>query len=496
MRVSMQVLAAAMALPYVVQAAPQDADGMGMSPFVKRTPANGWAMCHENYKNHFKHFGCYDLSTNPGRVEVKIASGGTDKLKILPHQFWCTCYHNLGGTRVDPKRCNVRCRGSKVLTCGGKGHLASIWKDNTIVDKWDPKDAANGYRDMGCYIDDSARIVKGFVATGNMSIHKCKKLCGDRGTPYALVEHGNQCALRSNAVYAKNQGVCNNNACTGAPNQKCGGAWAGRLFYNPNLNSRSPCSKVPKHNGGWNPAPKPTKKPSPPKPAVKKVTKIQTQIVTHVKTITVGGGEKKGKKMLVTEVETQTKVATVTVTAVAKGGNNNDDDDDDDENDNGKDGDMEGDDDDDTPTKVTKKVTKVKNVVETVTAGSKSGKKKGGNNNNDDDDDDDDDKKKTTKPSTKKNGKGGDDDDDDDKKKTTKPAPKKNGKGGDDDDDDDKKKTTKPAPKKNGKGGDDDDDDKKGGNKKTTKPAPKKNGKDDDEEEEESGTAGGPGGYF
>ncbi|XP_060580598.1 uncharacterized protein LOC132737346 [Ruditapes philippinarum] len=91
--------------------------------------------------------------------------------------------------------------------------------------------AGTGY--IGCFQDNSTRILEGAMTKGSMTVEKCVQRCSMERKLFAGVEIGNQCFCGSQLrPYAKRPETECNSVC-GTSGQKCGGFWKISL-YNTN----------------------------------------------------------------------------------------------------------------------------------------------------------------------------------------------------------------------------------------------------------------------
>ncbi|XP_060580600.1 uncharacterized protein LOC132737348 [Ruditapes philippinarum] len=89
--------------------------------------------------------------------------------------------------------------------------------------------AGTGY--IGCFQDNSTRILEGTMTSGSMTVEKCVQRCSMEREMFAGVEYSNQCFCGSQLrPYAKSpESECSYN-CGGNSGQKCGGFWRISLY--------------------------------------------------------------------------------------------------------------------------------------------------------------------------------------------------------------------------------------------------------------------------
>jgi len=80
---------------------------------------------------------------------------------------------------------------------------------------------------LGCYIDDSARVLNGhsIFADSAMTNAKCQQVCAAQGFAYAGTEYSGECFCGNSLTATKaGESECNYK-CNGDPQQVCGGYW-------------------------------------------------------------------------------------------------------------------------------------------------------------------------------------------------------------------------------------------------------------------------------
>ncbi|KAK6542114.1 hypothetical protein TWF694_007881 [Orbilia ellipsospora] len=264
MKFSSATIAAAFFVSVI--ALPPDTKIYGASGLSKRAGElyGNWASCTKKVTD-FKSVGCYTLSTAAAAIleyavpTTVIPSSQMAKKKCYA---WCKglglkyaaflggnkcyCGNMLQGTKGDSSQCNMKCNADGASDCGGSASY-SVYTDPTIPTV-DPQTAATGYWYVGCYLDDSSRIVQFPNAVANaapttMTIQGCTAQCAKYGYPVAGLQYAQQCfcggTLRPGARKG-GVGICNM-LCLGDKTSGCGGNWAGDIYYNPDLDSTEPC---------------------------------------------------------------------------------------------------------------------------------------------------------------------------------------------------------------------------------------------------------------
>ncbi|KZT32073.1 WSC-domain-containing protein [Sistotremastrum suecicum HHB10207 ss-3] len=93
--------------------------------------------------------------------------------------------------------------------------------------------SASGYGYTGCYVDGSPRTLSNTIQPATKNVESCLALCKSAGYKYCGLEYGGECyganSLSGSGRGETDDGRCSM-ACTGAPNELCGGP-DGLSFY-------------------------------------------------------------------------------------------------------------------------------------------------------------------------------------------------------------------------------------------------------------------------
>jgi hypothetical protein len=109
------------------------------------------------------------------------------------------------------------------------------------------------YALLGCYTDDSklgrtlSWPMDKVIDKTSMTTQKCLKACKNQGYPFAGTENGNECwcgVVLANDTSVVDTSQCNK-PCSGAANEKCGGAAKLSVYVAKDLESLEPCGHQP-----------------------------------------------------------------------------------------------------------------------------------------------------------------------------------------------------------------------------------------------------------
>ncbi|XP_060580599.1 uncharacterized protein LOC132737347 [Ruditapes philippinarum] len=90
---------------------------------------------------------------------------------------------------------------------------------------------ASGPNYIGCFQDNSTRILEGTMTTGGMTVEKCLQRCSMERTLFAGVEYSTECFCSSQLrPYTKRPETECDYKCDGNAAQNCGGFWKISLY--------------------------------------------------------------------------------------------------------------------------------------------------------------------------------------------------------------------------------------------------------------------------
>ncbi|KAK6538689.1 hypothetical protein TWF694_010263 [Orbilia ellipsospora] len=246
-------------------------------PLAKRTPGDGstygtWSACTQKV-TAYNSYGCYTNNgpspTQGGILEYYVPNNMLPASMLTKQKCYvfckqlgtryaaflngkdCWCGSSLNGKKTDSSACSVSCSGDGSSNCGGSTAF-SVYQDPTLPATFDATKEATNYQYQGCFFDDPERIIRfaypvldnlNNAGTNTMTIESCLAGCAAKGYALAGLEYARTCwcggNLRPGAAKASTMSC--NMLCTGDKTEGCGGTWAIDVYYNPNLDSSSPC---------------------------------------------------------------------------------------------------------------------------------------------------------------------------------------------------------------------------------------------------------------
>ncbi|KAK6834520.1 wsc domain-containing protein [Apiospora arundinis] len=203
----------------------------------------------------FNSLGCYNDS---GSDSALIMRSAADQYAMTVEECWAICKGNAdhyagltyGGVcycgpsinseayPVPDDYCNMTCSGNSNEKCGDNGYI-NIYEDTTFPSTLGL--TTKDYQPIGCWADNglsSGRALGYFqeqLSSSALTTEMCLQACLDAGFPYAGTEYAGQCfcgVVKNSETYQIGNGNCTT-ACSGNPNEMCGGGGAINIYESP-----------------------------------------------------------------------------------------------------------------------------------------------------------------------------------------------------------------------------------------------------------------------
>ncbi|KAK6856161.1 hypothetical protein PG995_008312 [Apiospora arundinis] len=236
----------------------------------------------------FNSLGCYNDS---GSDSALIMRSAADQYAMTVEECWAICKGNAdhyagltyGGVcycgpsinseayPVPDDYCNMTCSGNSNEKCGDNGYI-NIYEDTTFPSTLGL--TTKDYQPVGCWADNglsSGRALGYFqeqLSSSALTTEMCLQACLDAGFPYAGTEYAGQCfcgVVKNSETYQIGNGNCTT-ACSGNPNEICGGGGAINIYECKSLLSNQPCGSdlIPPTTTSTYAPPPPYSTPKPP----------------------------------------------------------------------------------------------------------------------------------------------------------------------------------------------------------------------------------------
>ncbi|KAH8899159.1 WSC-domain-containing protein [Thozetella sp. PMI_491] len=168
----------------------------------------------------------------------------------------CYCGNNPANSpaSADAGDCSIACRGNTEEICGGIWRI-NVYSQKTTMQTTNAATTASpdGYSNLGCWSDDSNRILTGSNIGGNVvGVSYCQSFCVQNSYTIFGVEAANNCycgnSLANNLASASKEDCIF--PCVGNTKEICGSLWRINIYSQTATVVSSPPSTTTSSNGG------------------------------------------------------------------------------------------------------------------------------------------------------------------------------------------------------------------------------------------------------